>query len=132
MASIMQPGAFYSPPPGMIVVSTNYVPGFRIARTIGFTWGLIVRSRGIGGNIMAQLRTIPGGEIKEYTEMLDQARHEALGRLIAHAQSLGANAIISTRFDSSDIGGVMSEILAYGTAVVVEPDSAAPQPVALR
>ena len=128
----MQPGPFYAPPPNIIVVSTNYVPGFRIVRTIGFTWGLIVRSRGIGGNLMAQLRTIPGGEIKEYTEMLDQARHEALFRLIAHAQSLGANAIVSVEFDSSEIGGIMSEILAYGTAVVVEPESAAPQPVSLR
>ncbi len=128
----MQPGAFYAPPPGMTVVSTNYVPGFRIVRTIGFTWGLIVRARGIGGNLMASLRTIPGGEIKEYTEMLDQARHEALWRLIAHAQSLGANAIVSARFDSSEIGGIMSEILAYGTAVIVEPDPVAPQPVALR
>lgn len=81
---------------------------------------------------MAQLRTIPGGEIKEYTEMLDQARHEALFRLVAHAQSLGANAIVSVEFDSSEIGGIMSEILAYGTAVVVEPESAAPQPVSLR
>lgn len=116
----------------MTVVSTNYVPGFRIVRTIGFTWGLIVRARGIGGNLMASLRTIPGGEIKEYTEMLDQARHEALWRLIAHAQSLGANAIVSARFDSSEIGGIMSEILAYGTAVIVEPDPVAPQPVALR
>ncbi len=115
-----------------MVVSTNYIPGQKIIHTIGFTWGLIVRSRGIGGNIMAQLRTIPGGEIKEYTEMLDQARYEALGRLMEHARSLGANAIVSVRFDSSDIGGIMTEILAYGTAVVVEPESAQPQPVTLR
>ncbi len=115
-----------------MVVSTNYIPGYRIARTIGFTWGLIVRSRGIGGNLMAQLRTIPGGEIKEYTEMLDQARYEALGRLMEHARSLGANAIIGVDFDSSEIGGIMTEILAYGTAVVVEPETAQAQPVTLR
>ena len=116
----------------MVVVSTPFVPGHRIVRTIGFTWGLIVRSRGIGGNVMASLRTIPGGEIKEYSQMLDQARHEALWRLIQHAQSLGANAIVSVRFDSSEIGGVMSEILAYGTGVVIEKDEASPQPVTLR
>ncbi len=128
----MQPAPYYAPIPGIVVVSTPYVPGHRIVRTVGFTWGLIVRSRGIGGNIMAGLRTIPGGEIKEYTEMLDQARHEALVRLIVHAQSLGANAIVSTRFDSSEIGGTMTEILAYGTGVVVEGDPSQPQPVTLR
>ncbi len=128
----MQPAPHYAPMPGVMVVSTNYVPGHRIVRTIGFTWGLIVRARGIGGNFMASLRTIPGGEIKEYTEMLDQARHEALWRLIAHAQSFGANAVVSARFDSSEIGGIMSEILAYGTAVVVERDDAQVQPVTLR
>jgi len=115
-----------------MVVSTNYIPGQRVTHTIGFTWGLIVRSRGIGGNFMASLRTIPGGEIKEYTEMLDQARYEALGRLMEHARSLGANAILSVHFDSSDMGGIMTEVLAYGTAVVVEPDPAQAQPVTLR
>ena len=128
----MQPPAYFTPTPGMVVVSTPFVPGHRIVRTIGFTWGLIVRSRGIGGNVMASLRTIPGGEIKEYSQMLDQARHEALWRLIQHSQSLGANAIVSVRFDSSEIGGVMSEILAYGTGVVIEKDAASPQPVTLR
>src|SRR5437867_4533034 len=128
----MQPAAYYTPTPGITVVSTPFVPGHRIVRTIGFTWGLIVRARGIGGNFMAQLRTIPGGEIKEYTEMLDQARHEALWRLIGHAQSLGANAVVSARFDSSEIGGIMWEILAYGTGVVIEKDEANPQPVTLR
>jgi len=128
----MQPAAYYTPTPGITVVSTPFVPGHRIVRTIGFTWGLIVRARGIGGNFMASLRTIPGGEIKEYTQMLDQARHEALWRLIQHAQSLGANAIVSVRFDSSEIGGIMSEILAYGTGVVVEKDESQPQPVTLR
>jgi len=128
----MQPIPYFAPIPGIVVVSTPYVPGARIVRTVGFTWGLIVRSRGLGGNMMAGLRTIFGGEIKEYTEMLDQARHEALGRLIQHAATLGANAVVSTRFDSSEIGGTMTEILAYGTGVVVEGDSAQPQPVTLR
>ncbi len=116
----------------MIVVSTPYVPGYLITKVIGFTWGLIVRSRGLGGNVVASLRTIAGGEIKEYTQMLDQSRSEALDRLKQHAKTLGANAIIEVRFDSSEIGQVMSEILAYGTAVTVQRDATQPQPVALK
>ena len=119
-------------PPGVVVVSSDYVPSHRIVRTIGFVWGLTVRSRGLGGNMAASLRTLSGGEITEYTEMLEQARREAMGRLIMHAQSLGANGIISARFDSSEIGGVMSEILAYGTAVIIERDGVTAQPVSLR
>ncbi|MFA5895746.1 MAG: heavy metal-binding domain-containing protein [Thermoplasmata archaeon] len=91
-----------------------------------------MRSRGIGGNIVAGLRTIPGGEITEYTQMLDQARYEALARLMQHAKSLGANAVISARFDSSEIDQTMSEILAYGTAVVIAKDDSQTQPVSLK
>lgn len=103
-----------------------------MTRTFGFTWGLVVRSAGLGGNVIAGFRTIPGGEISEYTEMLDQARHTALERLKEHAASLGANAVIGARFDSSEIGQNMEEILAYGTAVTVEPDNTSAQPVSLR
>src|SRR2546425_12316826 len=120
----MQPTPYYAPIPGIVVVSTPYVPGARIVRTVGFTWGLIVRSRGLGGNMMAGLRTVFGGEIKEYTEMLDQARHEALGGLIQHAATLGAKAVVSTRFDSLEIGGTMTEIPSYRTRGVCEGDSA--------
>ncbi len=116
----------------LIVVSTPYVPGYKITNVIGFTWGLIVRSRGIGGNVIAGLRTIAGGEIKEYTEMLDQSRFEALERLKQHAKSLGANAVIEVRFDSSEIGQTMSEVLAYGTAIVAQKDDTASQPVSLK
>lgn len=128
----MYAGNYNSSAPDFIVVSTPYVPGYKITKTIGFTWGLIVRSRGLGGNVVASLRTIAGGEIKEYTQMLDQSRYEALERLKSHAKSLGANAVIEVRFDSSEIGQVMSEILAYGTAVVVEKEEAQSQPVSLR
>ena len=125
--------SIYNPSQGdLIIVSTPYVPGYKIVKVIGFTWGLIVRSRGLGGNIMASLRTITGGEIVEYTQMLDQSRREALDRLKQHAKSLGANAVIEVRFDSSEIGQVMSEILAYGTAVVVEKDESEPQAVRLK
>jgi uncharacterized protein YbjQ (UPF0145 family) len=130
----MQPG----PPlptqtlPNIITVTTPFVPGFRIVRTIGVTWGLIVRSRGLGRNITAGLRSLVGGEITEYTQLLDQTRQEALGRLQQHAASLGANAVIGVGFDSSELSEVMSEILAFGTAVQVEPDPTAAQPVTLR
>jgi uncharacterized protein YbjQ (UPF0145 family) len=104
----------------IIVVSTPYVPGYKITRNLGFTWGLVVRSRGLGGNFVAGLRTIFGGEIHEYTELLNQSRQQALARLKENARSIGANAIVSVDFDSSEIGQTMTEVLAMGTAVVVE------------
>ncbi len=130
----MQPGTPLpsSPVANVLVVTTPFVPGYRIVRTIGVTWGLIVRSRGLGRNITAGLRSLVGGEITEYTQLLDQARQEALQRLQHNAMVLGANAVISVGFDSSELGEVMSEILAYGTAVQVEPEPVAPQPVTLR
>jgi uncharacterized protein YbjQ (UPF0145 family) len=85
----------------IIVVSTPYLSGYRVTKTIGFTWGLIVRSRGLGGNIFAGLRTIFGGEIHEYTELLNQSREMARDRLKEHAQALGANAVFSVEFDST-------------------------------
>ncbi len=120
------------PAPNVIAVTTPFVPGCRIVRVFGVTWGLIVRSRGLGRNISAGLRALGGGEITEYTQLLDQTRHQALERLQQHAQTLGANAVIGVGFASSEISEVMSEILAFGTAVLVEADPTAPQPVALR
>ncbi|MDD1677152.1 MAG: heavy metal-binding domain-containing protein [Methanomicrobiales archaeon] len=115
----------------VVVVSTPYLSGYRIVQNLGFTWGLIVRSRGLGMNIVAGLRTIVGGEIHEYTELLNQSRDQALTRLKEHARALGANAVISVEFDSSEIGGYMTEVLAYGTAVVVEKDQVPSNPVRL-
>jgi uncharacterized protein YbjQ (UPF0145 family) len=120
------------PASNVIAVTTPYVPGYRIVRTLGVTWGLIVRSRGLGRNITAGFRALGGGEITEYTQLLDQTRHQSLERLQQHAQSLGANAVIGVAFASSELGEVMTEILALGTAVVVEPDPSAAQPVSLR
>jgi len=114
----------------IIVVSTPYLTGYRITKTLGFTWGLIVRSRGLGRNITAGLRSLAGGEIHEYTELLSQSREEALKRLKEHAASLGANAVIGVQFDSSEIS-YMTELLAYGTAVVVEKDPEPSNPVRL-
>ncbi|MGD8321448.1 MAG: heavy metal-binding domain-containing protein [Gemmatimonadota bacterium] len=104
----------------MFVVTSEHVTGHRITETKGQAFGLVVRSRGIGGNIMAGLRSLAGGEIKEYTELLEEARRHAIDRLVENASAMGANAIIMMRFDSSEIGQTMSEIVAYGTAVVVE------------
>jgi uncharacterized protein YbjQ (UPF0145 family) len=113
----------------MIVVTTPFLAGHRIVETKGMVFGLVVRSRGIGGNIMASLRTIAGGEIHEYTSLLEDTRRQALDRLVQNATLTGATAIVSMRFDSSEIGGTMSEIVAYGTAVITEPDPGAPQAI---
>ena len=112
----------------MIVVTTPYVPGHRITDAKGMVFGLVVRSRGIGGNLMAGLRSLGGGEIHEYTSLLEDTRRQALDRLVRNATLAGANAIVSMRFDSSELSGTMSEIVAYGTAVVVEGDASAPPP----
>ena len=105
----------------MIVVTTEDVAGHRILETKGQVFGLVVRSRGLGGNIMAGLRSLGGGEITEYTQMLEDARRHATDRMVANATAMGANAIVRMMFDSSEIGQTMSEIVAYGTAVVIEP-----------
>ena len=104
----------------MIVVTTENVVGYRVKEVKGQVFGVVVRSRGLGGNIMAGLRSIVGGEITEYTTLLEEARRHAVDRMVQNAQAMGANAIIMMRFDSSEIGQVMSEIVAYGTAAVVE------------
>jgi len=109
----------------MIVNTTPFMAGHRVVETRGMVFGLVVRSRGLGGNIMAGLRSLGGGEIHEYTELLEDARRQAIDRLVQNATLLGANAVISMRFDSSELAGTMSEIVAYGTAVVVEPDTSA-------
>ena len=80
-----------------------------------------MRSRGLAGNLMAGLRSIVGGEIHEYTQLLEEARRHAIGRLVENAEAVGANAVLAMRFDSSEIGETMSEIVAYGTAAVIEP-----------
>ncbi len=104
----------------MLMVATNDVPGARITKVLGQAFGVVVRSRGLGGNLMAGLRSIVGGEIHEYTQMLEEARRHAIDRLASNATLMGANAVVAMRFDSSEIGETMSEIVAYGTAVVIE------------
>ncbi|HET6649108.1 MAG TPA: heavy metal-binding domain-containing protein [Candidatus Limnocylindria bacterium] len=113
----------------MIVSTAPFVAGHRVVETKGQAFGLVVRSRGLAGNISASLRSLVGGEIHEYTELLEDTRRQALDRLVANASLMGANAVISMRFDSSELNNSMSEIVAYGTAVVLEPDATAPQAV---
>ena len=105
------------------IATANEIPGFKIIETKGFVYGLTVRSRGVGGQVSAGLLPLVGSEeIKEYVSMMEDSRDEALERLIEHAKQLGGNAIVAVRFDSNDISNVMQEILAYGTAVVVEKE----------
>jgi uncharacterized protein YbjQ (UPF0145 family) len=107
----------------MLVATTENIPGYRRTKTIGQCFGVVVRSRGVGGNIIASLRTIVGGEIHEYTQLLEEARRQAIDRMVVNATAMGANAVIMMRFDSSEIGQLMSEIVAYGTAVVLEQET---------
>ncbi|KOO52089.1 YbjQ family protein [Viridibacillus arvi] len=104
----------------MLVVTTEHIEGYKVVEVKGSVFGLIVRSRGLGGDIMAGLKGLVGGEIKQYTAMLEDSRKEAIDRMIINANQMGANAIIMMRYDSGEMGKNMSEIVAYGTAVVVE------------
>ncbi|HET9628638.1 MAG TPA: heavy metal-binding domain-containing protein [Novosphingobium sp.] len=105
----------------MLVVTTENVPGHRVREIKGQCFGVVVRSRGLAGNLAAGLRSLFGGEIKEYTSLLEEARRHAVDRMVQNATLMGANAILMMRFDSSEIGQTMSEIVAYGTAAWVEP-----------
>lgn len=110
-----------TPSQSIKLLTTNYAPGYKVDKVLGLVYGITVRSRGLGGNLVAGLRTLAGGEIREYTEMAHQARQQALDRLADHAKSMGANAVISVMFDSTEIGRTMDEIIAFGTAVVISP-----------
>lgn len=93
-----------------------------MTEVLGPVFGLTVRARGIGKDIVASLKGLVGGEISQYTEMLEDARKQAIDRMVKNAAEMGANAIIMMRFDSGEIGQNMSEIIAYGTAVMVEKE----------
>ncbi|HWL24565.1 MAG TPA: YbjQ family protein [Ureibacillus sp.] len=104
----------------MIIVTTDFVPGKEITELKGFVRGNCVQSKHIGKDILAGLRTIVGGEIDEYTEMMTEARQKAIGRMTEDAKKKGANAIIAVRLETSSIMQNACEIIAYGTAVYVE------------
>ena len=103
----------------VMVVTTNELPGYEVKEVYGEVFGLIVRSRNVFGNLGASLRTIVGGEVKGYTKLLSDSREHALQRVREAAAEKGANAVLMFRFDSGDIGNVMNEVAAYGTAVKV-------------
>jgi uncharacterized protein YbjQ (UPF0145 family) len=115
----------------VMLLTSNYAAGYKVDKVLGMVYGITVRSRGLGGNIVAGLRTITGGEIKEYTQLAGQARQEALDRLSEHAKGMGANAVLSVMFDSTEMAASMEEIIAFGTAVVVSPASGDQQLVKL-
>ena len=104
----------------MIVVTSESITGKRIVRTLGIVRGNTIRARHLGKDILAGLRTIVGGEIHEYVKLIAEAREQSIDRMVTEAAELGANAIIATRFTTSVIIGGAAELLAYGTAVIVE------------
>ena len=106
----------------MIVATTNDVAGHRVIRHLGVVRGLTVRSRSVLGNIGAGIQSLFGGNITIYTELAERARAEAFDLMVEHATSAGANAIIGMRYDANEIADGITEVLAYGTAVVVEPE----------
>jgi len=106
----------------VIVVTTSEIAGKRIVRTLGLVRGNTIRARHIGRDIMAGLRNIVGGEVSEYTKLMGESREQALDRMVAEARGLGANAIVDARFTTAMVMQGAAELLAFGTAVVVESD----------
>lgn len=105
----------------MIVVNTETIPGMRIVALKGLVQGNTIRSKHIGRDIMAGLKNLVGGELKGYTELLTEARREAMERMLAQAEAIGANAVVNVRFSTSAVTQGAAELYAYGTAVTVEP-----------
>ena len=105
----------------MIVATTNELPGYRIVRVVGLVRGVTVRSRSIVGTIGGALQSLVGGNITLFTSLAETARQEALDLMVRHAEEMGANAVIAMRYDGNEITDGITEMLAYGTAVVVEP-----------
>lgn len=104
----------------MMVATTNDMPGYRIVRHVGLVRGLTVRSRSVVGNLGAAIEIFFGGNIKTYTKLAEQTRKEAYDLMISHAAEMGANAVVGMRYDANEIASAVTEVLAYGTAVVIE------------
>ena len=109
----------------MLLSNLESVPGHHIIRQLDVVYGSTVRSKHVGRDLMAGLKNIVGGELKGYTELLEESRQEAMQRMIEKAQSLGANAVVGIRFSTSNIAQGASELFVYGTAVVVQTDTPA-------
>ena len=105
----------------MLVATTNDLAGHKIVRNLGVVRGIVVRSRSIVGNIGASIQSLFGGNITLYTSLCERARADAYGLMIQHAQEMGANAILAMRYDANEIAAGITEVLAYGTAVVAAP-----------
>ncbi|MDT8322803.1 MAG: YbjQ family protein [Bacteroidota bacterium] len=106
----------------MIVTTSSQVAGKHIVKTIGVVRGNTIRARHVGKDILAMLKTIVGGEIQEYTKLMAESRDQAIDRMVADAEALGANAVVDTRFATSFLMQSAAEILVYGTAVILEED----------
>ena len=114
-------------PSGAVHTTTSFtVSGYRIDQNLGVVFGLVVRSMGFAKSFVGSFSSLRQGEISQYTEVLEDARRHALDRLVQNTLLMGANGVIGMRFDSTEIGGNMSEIVAYGTAVVLTPDPGSP------
>jgi len=107
----------------MIIATTDTLPGHRIVRVLGLVRGNTIRARHLGRDILAFLKNLVGGEITDYTKLIAESREQALDRMTAEATALGANAILGMRFTTSELTQGAAELLAYGTAVVVEPET---------
>ncbi len=107
----------------MIITPSSGVAGHRVVKTIGLVKGSTIRARHVGKDILAVFKNVVGGEIEEYTKMMAEAREQAIDRLVSDAKQKGANAVIDVRFSTSYIMSAASEIMAYGTGVVIENDS---------
>jgi uncharacterized protein YbjQ (UPF0145 family) len=105
----------------MIVATTNDIAGHRVVRYLGVVRGITVRSRSIIGNVGAGIQALFGGNITLYTSLCEQARADAYDLMVAHAEQMGANAVLAMRYDANEIAAGITEVLAYGTAVVIEP-----------
>ena len=105
----------------MILVTTPDIPGSRVTQTLGLVRGSTIRARHLGKDIMAVLRNMAGGEVKEYTKMLAESREQAIDRMVEEAQALGADAIVGVRFQTSMVMSGAAEMLCYGTAVLLVP-----------
>ncbi len=105
----------------MIVVNTETVAGYRIVDVKGLVQGNTIRAKHVGRDIMASLKNIVGGELKGYTELLTESRREAMNRMLAQAQELGANAVVNVRFSTSSVTQGAAELYCYGTAITVAP-----------
>ena len=105
----------------MIVVTTSDIPGMRVVQTLGLVRGNTIRARHLGRDILAALRNLAGGEIREYTKMMAEAREQAIDRMVEEAEALGADAVIVVRFQNTEVMSGAAEMLCYGTAVRLEP-----------